>query len=214
MFGTTKSHRTAPPTDKAAAAVDRVTQQHAAAEAALDRARADYADTLASIVGEDTADLRKLADARALLAAAESAERVARDALDATHARQNAAQVAEQRRARAKAYENAHRAAVKRAALAESIQRHAEAMAKDYAEVVKLGGTILQELPEVPDMDAAQLRGHVVEQLVRIEMVRHGLPFGTALQPRHEIQPLAEKLGTTPDLLKRWKAADLGASHD
>lgn len=200
----------ASPTDKAAAAVERVAQQHAAAETALDRARADYADTLANVVAEDTADLRRLADARAALAAAESAERVARDALDATHARQNAAQAAQQRQARAKAYDNAHKAAVKRAALAESIQRHAEAMAKDYAELVKLGGTILQELPEVPDMDAAQLRGHVVEQLVRVEMVRQGLPFGTAMQPRHEIQPLADKLATTPDLLKRWKAADLG----
>lgn len=199
----------ASPTDKAAAAVDRVAQQHAAAEVALDRARADYADTLASVVAEDTADLRRLADARAALAAAEASERIARDALDATRARQNAAQSAQQRDAKAKAYDDAHKAAVKRAALAESIQRHAEALGKDYAELVQLGGTILQTLPNVPDMDGAILRGHVVEQLVRVEMVRQGLPFGTALQPRHEIQPLADKLATTPALVQQWKAGAL-----
>lgn len=197
------------PTDKAAAAVERVAQQHAAAEAALDRARADYADTLANVVAEDTADLRRLADVRAALAAAEASERIARDALDATRARQHAAQAAQQRDAKAKAYDDAHKAAVKRAALAESIQRHAESLGKDYAELLQLGGTILQTLPDVPDMDGAILRGHVVEHLVRVEMVRQGLPFGTALQPRHEIQPLSEKLGTTPGLVLRWKAEAL-----
>lgn len=199
----------ASPTDKAAAAIERVAQQHAAAEAALDRARAAYADTLANVVAEDTADLRHLADARAALAAAEAGERIARDVLDATRARQHAAQAAQQRDAKAKAYDDAHKAAVKRAALAESIQRHAESLGQDYAELVQLGGTILQTLPDVPDMDGAILRGHVVEHLVRVEMVRQGLPFGTALQPRHEIQPLSEKLATTPGLVQRWKAEAL-----
>ncbi|WP_026107111.1 hypothetical protein [Dyella ginsengisoli] len=202
------------PVDKAAAAVDRVAQQHNDAVAALDRARAEYADTLANVVAEDAANLPKLADARAKLSAAETNERNARDALEAVRARHGNAQAAQQRDARAKAYDEAHRAAVRRAALAESIQRHAEALAKDYAELVEQSNTMLRALPDVPDMDAALLRGHVVEQLVRVEMVRQGLPFGSALQPRHEIQPLADKLATTPDLLKRWKAADLGASHD
>lgn len=204
----------ASPTDKAAAAVDRVAQQHADAAAALDLVRAEYADTLANVVAEDTADLRKLSDARAKLAAAEAAERIARDALDATRSRHSVAQAAEQRHARTKAYDAAHKAALRRAEVAKMIGQQVEALAKSYRELVELGHTVLGALPNVPDMDGAQLRGHMIENLVRVELVRHGLPFGTAMQPRDEIEPLADKLATTPDLVKRWKAADVGADHD
>lgn len=199
----------ASPTDKAAAAVDRVAQQHAAAEVALDRARADYADTLASVVAEDTADLRRLADARAALAAAESSERIARDALDATHARQNAAHAAQQRDAKAKAYDDAHKAAVKRAKVAKTLEAQAEALAASYRELVELGGTILTTLPDCPDIDGAVLRAHVIASALQVELIRQGLPLGAALQPRHEIPPIGDKLGTTPDLIARWKAEAL-----
>lgn len=213
MLSSLASKLTGSNPNKLAETIQRLTVERDAAKIRQDVASQAWGDALA-LQAEGDGDAPDTVRLEREMDAASKEFRAKDAALNAARARHGSAVAQASRDGLSEQWAKAEALAGARSASAARLAKSMEAFAETYLEFLAVGTSFANALPATPDMDAAILYGHQVENAIRMELRRlgvewaHPAPWGVV-----DLPPFRPPFEATAELVSRWRESAMARAR-